>query len=246
MELLRLIAEAPAPPRLTELAARCGLAVGTAHRLLAGLARHGLVSHVADSKRYRLGLQLFALAARAGEDGGLVASARPSVLRLAAATGDCVFLMARSGFDAVCVDRQDGDYTIRTLTGGIGGSTPLGHGDGSLLILAHLPKEERAVVLSHNKPRIARLGGMAPGIALLDRIRRDGFVYNPMPIIAGVVGVAVPIRTARGTILAALGIGGTAARIGQERLSDMLVLLRQEAAATEARVADSSGALAVR
>ena len=28
--------------------------------------------------------------------------------------------------------------------------------DGSLLILAHLPKEERAVVLSHNKPRIAR------------------------------------------------------------------------------------------
>jgi DNA-binding IclR family transcriptional regulator len=246
MELLRIICEAPAALRMTELVARCGLSIATTHRLLTGLALHGIVSQVPCSKRYMLGVHMFALASRAREAGGLTAIARSSVLRLASATGDCVFLMARSGFDAVCIDRQDGAYTIRTLTGGIGGTTPLGYGEGSLVILAHLPKEERAIVLAHNRARIAQRGGTPPSMAMLDRICREGFVYDPMPIIAGGVGVAVPIRTARGLPLASLGVGGTEARIGRDRFPEVLALLRQEVKLIEDAVKENRGMLAIR
>lgn len=219
--------------RLSDLAERTGLTVATTHRLLGALIRRGLVDQLPGTKRLVLGLRLFSLAAQAGEAAGLAQAARPAVLRVAAGTGDCVFLMARSGFDAVCLDRLDGDYTIRTLTGGIGGSTPLGFGTGSLVILAHLPDAERTEVLTHNAPRIHRLGAIPPTLAVLDHIRRDGFVHDPGQPIAGVAGIAIPIRTQRGVPVAAFGIGGTEARISKERLPEILTMLRLEVTGIE-------------
>jgi DNA-binding IclR family transcriptional regulator len=39
-----------------------------------------------------------------------------------------VFLLVRSGFHAVCLDRADGPFPIRSFTGDIGGRIPLGLG----------------------------------------------------------------------------------------------------------------------
>ena len=112
--------------RLTAVAELCGLEQPTAHRLVAALERSGYLARVGDSKKLRLGLKLFQLGSIGAETGGLAEAARPVLIRLAAATGDCMFLMARSALDAVCLDRQDAGYTIRSLTGRVGGATPLG------------------------------------------------------------------------------------------------------------------------
>jgi len=92
-----------------------GLTGPTSHRIIAALERHGLIEREQATKRYRLGLSLFALGARAADGTGLRTVCRPALLRLAAESGDTVFLMARSGFDAVCVDRQEGAYIIDSL-----------------------------------------------------------------------------------------------------------------------------------
>ena len=140
--------------KVSQLAQRVGLAQPTTHRLLRSLIEEGMVDQCATSKRYRLSLDFFALAAKAGQAGNLRDVVRPSLLRLSASLGDSLFLLARSGFDAVCLDRSEGPYPIRTFTGDIGGRVALGVGQGSLAILAFLPEEERDEVIRYNLPRL--------------------------------------------------------------------------------------------
>jgi DNA-binding IclR family transcriptional regulator len=140
--------------RVTQLAQHIGLSQPTTHRLLRSLMDEGMVEQDARSKRYRLSLDFFALAARAGNSGNLRELVRPSLLRLSASLGDSLFLLARSGFDAVCLDRSEGPFPIRTFTGDIGGRVALGVGQGSLAILAFLPEEERDTVIHYNLPRL--------------------------------------------------------------------------------------------
>jgi DNA-binding IclR family transcriptional regulator len=105
--------------RVTQLAQQVGLSQPTTHRLLRSLVEEGMVEQDARSKRYRLSLEFFALAANAGKTGNLRDLVRPSLLRLSASLGDSLFLLARSGFDAICLDRSEGPYPIRTFTGDI-------------------------------------------------------------------------------------------------------------------------------
>lgn len=243
IDLLIAVASATGGLRTTDLAERCDLKIATTHRLLRGLIRRGLVDVMPDSKRVVPGLLLFSLAARASDASGLLSIARAPVLRVASATGDCVFLMARSGFDAVCIDRQDGDYTIRTLTGGIGGTTPLGLGPGSLAILSNLPQAERAAVLAHNAGRIGQLGGGVPSEPDTEAIRRQGFVHETGILLPGVHSLAVPILTKRGTPVASLGIGAIEPRLGADRIPEILALLRSEVAHIEADLEKSRSLL---
>src|SRR5476649_1849967 len=146
--------------RVTQLAERVGLSQPTTHRLLRSLIDEGMVEQDQRSKRYRLSLEFFALAATAGNTGNLRDVARPSLLRLSASLGDSLFLLVRSGFDAICLDRCEGPFPIRTFTGDIGGRVPLGVGQGALVILAHLPEAEQEEVMRFNVPRIRHMGSL--------------------------------------------------------------------------------------
>ncbi|MDF2812954.1 MAG: IclR family transcriptional regulator, partial [Microvirga sp.] len=96
--------------RLTDVAAAIGLNQPSTHRALKALIAEGFVEQVAGSRKYRLALEFFVLAARAGQSDGLRNVARPALLRLSATLGDTVFLLVRNGFDAVCLDRVEGPF----------------------------------------------------------------------------------------------------------------------------------------
>src|SRR5882757_4491156 len=59
----------------------------TVHRIVTALERHGLVDRERETKRYRLGLALFAMGAAAADGTGLRQVSRPALMRLAAITG---------------------------------------------------------------------------------------------------------------------------------------------------------------
>ena len=83
--LLRTLGEVPeGGERVTQLAQQVGLSQPTTHRLLRSLMEEGMVEQDARSKRYRLSLEFFALAANAGKTGNLRDLVRPSMLRLSA------------------------------------------------------------------------------------------------------------------------------------------------------------------
>lgn len=232
--VLRMLGTAPdGGERVTQLAQQVGLSQPTTHRLLRSLMEEGMVEQDGRSKRYRLSLEFFALAARAGNTGNLRDLVRPAMLRLSASLGDSLFLLARSGFDAICLDRSEGPYPIRTFTGDIGGRVALGVGQGSLAILAYLPEEERETVIRYNLPRLKDFH-LYDEVFLrseVESVRRLGYAARNTGALPGMAGLAVPILNRDGHAVAALSVATLSERLGPDRLPTVVELLKREAAA---------------
>ena len=230
--ILRLLAgEASAGLRVTEIARQVGLTQATVHRTLQALIAQDVVEQCERSRRYRLSIAFFVLAARAGNPMNLRDLCRPSVLRLCASLGDTIFVLARSGFDAVCLDRSEGPFPIRSFTGDIGGRIALGIGQGSLAILAFLPEAEREEVIRFNLPRIRELG-MFDEVYLrteIENVRALGYAARNTGLLEGMAGVAVPVCGRDGRAVAALSVGTITGRLGPERLPTVVELLKREA-----------------
>ena len=224
--------------RVSQLSKQLGLTQPTTHRLLQQLVDEGLVEQGEETRMYRLSIDFFALAARAGDSGGLRELCRPSLLRLGAALGDSVFLLVRSGFDAVCLDRWEGPFPIRTFTGDIGGRVPLGVGQGALAILAHLPQAEQEEVMRFNVPRIQHMGSLDEVFLRTEaaRARAQGYANTNSGLIEGMAGAAVPVFDRNERVVAALSVGTIAARLNADRLPVVVELLQREARKISAKV----------
>lgn len=237
--LLRCLGRTPdGGERVTQLAQQVGLSQPTTHRLLRNLMEEGMVEQDARTKRYRLSLEFFALAACAGQSGNLRDTVRPSLLRLSASLGDSLFLLARSGFDAVCLDRSEGPYPIRTFTGDIGGRVALGVGQGSVAILAFLPEEERETVIRYNLPRLRDLH-LYDEVLLrseVENVRRLGYAARNTGVLAGMAGLAVPILDREGRAVAALSVATLSDRLNADRMPTVVELLKREAAAISQKI----------
>lgn len=221
--------------RAQEVAKALGLTAPTAHRILAALQRHGLVEREIATKRYRLGLLLFAIGAKAADGTGLRRLCRPALSRIAAQTGDTVFLMARSGFNVVCVDRQEGSYIIGSLTGYIGGQVPLGVGSASLAILAYLPVEEAEIVIEANAGLYEDYNGLNANVirGQLASVREKGYALDQDQLVAGISALAVPILPQGRDVMAALTINMTSARLPKMRIPELVAQLRKEVVTIE-------------
>ncbi len=240
VQLLRALAAGAADggQRVSDLARTSGYTQATTHRLLQQLVDEGLVEQSAANRRYALSLDFFALAARAGEAGGLRERCRPALLRLGASLGDSIFLLVRAGFDALCLDRWEGPFPIRSFTGDIGGRVPLGVGQGSMAILAHLPAAERDEVMRYNVPRIHHLGALDEVYLRTEvaRVLAQGYADTNSGLIEGMAGLAVPVFDANGQVVAALSIGTLTARLQGDRHAVVVDLLQREARALATRI----------
>jgi DNA-binding IclR family transcriptional regulator len=239
LAILRALARAKGDGgRVTHLAKAAGLKQATAHRLLRALVAEGLVEQDERSKTYRLGMELFALGASAGNPLDLRSICRPALLRLCASLGDTIFLLARSGFDAMCLDRAEGPFPIRSFTGDVGGRVPLGLGQGSLAILAFLPEAEREEVIRFNVARLREYGILDEVFirAEIARIRELGYCARVLGLNEGMAGLGVPILDRNGHAVAAITVGTLIDRLNAERLPIVAEMLKREAAAIGPRI----------
>ena len=237
--LVRVLASGdPAGMRLIDVARQAGCSQPAAHRALRDLATEGFVEQAKGGKRYRLALDFFVLASRAGHTDGLRDLARPALLRLSSTLTDTVFLLVRSGYDAVCLDRVEGPFPIRSFTGDIGGKVPLGLGQGSPTILAHLTEGERDAVIRYNMPRLLDRGLFDEAVLrnMLEVARHQGWMDIDTGLIPGMAGVGVPVFDSRGHVVAALSVGTLSNRLRPNRLPGIVNLLKAEAEALGRRL----------
>jgi len=237
--LLRALAGGdPAGMRLKDIAETSGCSQPTAHRALQDLIAEGFAEQVAGGKRYRLALDFYVLAARAGQASGLRDLARPALLRLSATLSDTIFLLVRNGYDAVCLDRIEGPFPIRSFTGDIGGKVPLGLGQGGLVILAYLPEAEQEAVIQFNMPRLLDRGFLDEAAlrTAVAKTRTQGWVNQSNGLIPGMAGVGVPVLDAQHRAVAALSVGTLAERLNPERLPHVVKILQTEAQALGAKL----------
>jgi DNA-binding IclR family transcriptional regulator len=230
--VIRALGESQAEgSRVTALSKAVGLTQGTVHRLLQGLIAEGVVEQDEGTRRYRLSVDFFALAAQAGNPSGMRTLCRPALLRLCASLGDTIFLLVKSSFDAVCLDMCEGPFPIRSFTGDIGGRVALGVGQGSLAILAFQPEAEREEIIRFNVPRL-RTYGVLDEVYLrteIERVRKLGYAGRNTGVLEGMAGVAVPILDRNGCAVGALSVGTLAARLTEDRLPTVVELLKRQA-----------------
>ncbi|MGN8117332.1 IclR family transcriptional regulator [Labrys sp. 22185] len=232
LELLRILAGGPPEGmRLKDIGEVVGYGQSMVHRLLQDLILEGVVEQVSGSKRYRPALEFFVLAARIGESSGLRRLAGPTLLRLSATLSESIFLLVRTGFDAVCLDLVEGPYPIRSFTGDIGGKVPLGLGQGSLAILSHLPESEQEAVIRFNMPRLIDKGFLDEATlrVAIAKAREQGWADLNSGLIPGMAGVGVPVFDAHGLAVASLSVGTLAERLTESRLAGVVKVMKAEA-----------------
>ncbi len=190
-----------------------------------------MVEQPENGKVYRLALDFFTLAASADSAHPSIRTlCRPALLRLSGMLNDTIFLLVRTGFDAVCLDRAEGPFPIRTHTGDVGGRIPLGVGQGGMAILAVLPEPEREEIIRFNVPRLRDLEYFDEIYVrtTIAQTRELGFATGVTPL-AGMAGVGVAIMDRTGYPVAALSIGTLAERVNEARMPAIVDVLRREA-----------------
>jgi len=225
--------------RLLDLASRTGLQRPTVHRMLKCLTAENMVLQDPDSHRYYLGPMVFELGLTAAPRFNLREICHPAMNRIAEATGDTVFLTQRSGLDAVCVDRQEGTFPIKTFTLEIGMRRPLGVGTGSLAILAALSDEEVRHVINANAPRLPEYGLTTTSLlAQVKRAQKLGYAVREMPSLAGVRSIGHALHDQSGMAFAALSVSAISSRMSEKRVIELATMLRNETRLVEKQVAN--------
>jgi len=223
--------------RLNEIGRVAGLEHSTAHRIVTALESVGLLSRDAGSRRYFLGPLLFELFATAFPHFNIRDVCLPSMHSLAERLGDTVYLTARSGFDGVYVERQEGSYPNRTCSVDVGQRRPLGVGAGNLALLSALRDAEAHAIIEHCAGRYASYG--SSGQTVRDRcaeVRERGFVFQDAVTSAEVKAVALPIKGRTGHPFGALSMTAISSRMTPGRAEVVLEEMRVEIGRIEARI----------
>jgi DNA-binding IclR family transcriptional regulator len=229
--------------RLIDVMRATGLGKTTAHRILAGLAAHGLAEQDGETGRFFVGLKMLSFAAAAKNRFSFVRLVEPALARLAQRTQDTVYLVARVGDEAVCLDSREGSFPIKVLTLNVGDRRPLGIGAGSQTLIAFLPDEEveRILALQAEARRAFRFDEVQLR-EMIAATRRQGYAYTDLHVYPGMeaitdmAGLAVPIRRSDGLPVAALHVTAITSRLEPPRRDNIIANLRQEAAQLEAEL----------
>ncbi|MBO0828935.1 MAG: IclR family transcriptional regulator [Streptosporangiales bacterium] len=197
---------------MTEIAAAVGVHKSTAFRLLGTLEARGMVERTADRGTYRLGQGVMQLAAAAnGRRYDLTSVARPVCERLAEQVGETVNLAVPDGDAVVSVDQVIGTAAVTTVNW-VGQRTPMHATAAGKLFLA---EQDRAARRRRPYRRYTEHTVVDPAElrSHLSKVREQGYATTLEEHEVGLVGVAAPVRSFDGAVVAALVVSGPAYRL---------------------------------
>ncbi|MDF8357646.1 IclR family transcriptional regulator [Ensifer adhaerens] len=240
ISLLSIVAEhGEQGARLSTVAEQSGLHVATARRILQALVSDGFLAFNMQTKLYLVGPAIFSFAVKGNPWFARREIFMPVLDRIAEQTRDTVLFSIRTGAEAVCLARREGQFPIRVMSLEAGSRRPLGAGSGSLAILAFLPEDERRWLIQQNAPHYTAFNLAATDVeAMVAEVRSAGFAFNPAKIIEDVYGVAVPILVDSQAV-ASISITAISARMPPERRDELVrMICRELASIGEVRVPD--------
>lgn len=238
--LLRIVAAHNANGmKLNEIGRMAGLEQSTAHRIVSALHSVDFLSRDPQTRRYHLGPLLYELFTTAFPHFNIREICLPSMMSLANRLGDTVYLTVRSGFDGICVERQEGSYPIRTCTVDVGQRRPLGVGAGNLALLSALKDMEVNTILEHNAGRYEAFGLSPEAVRKsIAKVRKQEYVHQNAVTSTEVKAVALPIRGRTGHPFGALSMTAINARMTDQRAKEVLAALRDEIAMIEEKIGE--------
>jgi len=241
LELLFHLHEQPAARGVSELGRALVLPKSTAHRLLASLARRGLVERDALG-RYRPGIALVALGLGVLEREPLVEASRPVLERTAEALGETIFLSGARAGRLYVLDKQEGSGFLRAAPR-VGSEIPAHATAIGKLYLAFAPDELRLPEAALHRFTPATLIDPKLLAREIGRVRACGIAEMRDEWIPGLAGVAAPIRLGE-RLFGAIAIAAPSSHFAGSRKREFREGVL--AAATEIEIRVASGRAAPR
>ncbi|WP_415805740.1 IclR family transcriptional regulator [Bordetella muralis] len=191
---------------VAELVALSGLERPTMHRIVQALERQGLLKRPTGSKRYVLGDYCRQMAAAFADRADLRTVCEPALKGIADETGNSAFLIARIGYETICLARVVGSYPVQVLTVNVGSRNPLGAGAGGLAILSTLPLAEQNECIRANAKRLRSYGSLTESTlrTLIRETQRREYAIIGHYNVPGVIGIGMVMRNAAGSVMGAI------------------------------------------
>ena len=207
---------------LAELSKRVGLHSSTTFHLVRTMVGLGYIRQVKESKRYRVGRGLFALAASAFDENEIVSFALPVLEGLARQTGETAHLAARMDDMVVILARSAGPGALQVAERA--GVVRPAHCTalGKVLLAALTPAEfDRFLARAELVPQTGKSIVDRERLRLeIEDVRRRGIAYDDGELDEEVRCVAAPVRGFSGDVIAAIGISGPIWRLSINALQD--------------------------
>lgn len=216
---------------LAELSKLVGLHNSTTFHLAKTLVSLGYMRQERDSKRYRVGRPLFALAASALDEIEMVNLATPILEDLSRESGESGHFAVRMGDSVVVIARTSGTGAFQ-LTDRVGVVRPAHSTALGKIILASLRPDQLKRFLERVELKPSTKKSITDPSALLREIaeiRRDAVAFDDGEFNAEVRCVAVPVYNFTGEVIGALGISGPIWRMTDQVLQGRAKLVQTAA-----------------
>ncbi|MBX9649031.1 MAG: IclR family transcriptional regulator [Xanthobacteraceae bacterium] len=216
---------------LAELSKLVGLHNSTTFHLAKTMVTLGYMRQERDSKRYRVGRPLFALAASALDEIEMVNLATPVLEDLSRESGESGHFAVRMGDSVVVIARTSGAGAFQ-LTDRVGVVRPAHCTALGKIILASLRPDQLKRFLERVDLKPSTKKSITDPSALLRQIteiRRDAIAFDDGEFNAEVRCVAVPVYNFTGEVIGALGISGPIWRMTDQVLQSRAKLVQSAA-----------------
>jgi IclR family acetate operon transcriptional repressor len=198
-----------------EIARRTGINASTVSRLLATLAGAGVVEHVPETGRYRLGIRLLQLGNAVLARLDMREVARPHLRALVKETGETATLSAPGEHDAVTVDFVQSASSVQSVARVGRPSVAHATATGKVMLAFGASELAPGPLKAYTKRTVTNRERLA---AELDRVRRVGFAEASGEREEHLNAIAAPVFGARGELAAIMGVQGPALRFNREAM----------------------------
>ena len=225
---------------LAELSKLVGLHNSTTFHLAKTMVSLGYLRQEKETKRYRVGRPLFALAASALDEIEMVNVATPILEELSRKTGESAHYAVRMGDAVVVIARTSGPGAFQ-LTDRVGVVRPAHCTALGKIILASLRPDQLKRFLDRveMKPSTEKsITDVAVLLREIAEIKRTGIAFDDGEFNPEVRCVAVPVTDFTGQVIGALGISGPIWRLSNQALHNSAAIVE----ATAGRLSREFGA----
>jgi DNA-binding IclR family transcriptional regulator len=217
---------------ITEIAHRVGLPKATAYRMLAALAKGGLLDQSNQTKNYRIGPQLYMLGTMFLNKADIISAAAPVTKMLNDLTGETVHVSIYNHGNVVIIMKEESRHTFR-VSQHIGSVVPSHTSAMGKAFLSQLTEAELDALIPEESLASVTPKSITTKTDLkqdLEEIRKYGVSVDKEGSFEAIIDTGALIRDATGRAIAAIGMPFPVFRLNQDEMERILHLLKMGAA----------------
>jgi IclR family transcriptional regulator, KDG regulon repressor len=216
----------PETPQLgvRQAARRLGLSTSAAGRLMQSMKEVGILTQDPSTRMYAVGTRVLTWAGMYLATSDVRNLALPYLQELLHETQETVSLYAREGHERVCIERLESSRSV-AFVARVGRRLPIYAGAAGKVLLAFLSQDQQHEILTGLELTPVTPRTLVDPRALrqeLETIRRQGYAVSRGEYSLDASGVAAPIFSQSGGVVAAITISGPSQRFTDDVIQDYI------------------------